>query len=376
MESKNYKISFCIVSMNRLHHLKQTLLQNINENDNYEELEFVVLDYNSHDGLSDWIKDNMSLYIENGRLIYYKTIEPQSWNPSHSKNLVFKLATGDIVCNIWADYYCGAGFASYVNQSYLKDNNIVITPIDFYRTKKNYCPPKDVLGKVCTRKEDFVNIRGFDERMNKHGFEDYDFVNRLELMGVKRVLIEDSSYLKYIGHGDEERYLIPTEKLHGIYVNYIGPSSSEVFIFYKNGEYEKGVITDNSTLNAGDYKFAFTPRNYQFEYSLNGGEWERGRWNKIENNFIQVTPKSKNGFVLKARRESNRNLLTNTVNGKVFYEILDPILMKGFWDFHHFHDTRSIMEKNIANGISVVNPLHYGKGAVYKNFEFDKPIFV
>jgi len=52
MKYKHFKISFCIVCMNRLHQLSQTLLQNIRDNEDYSELEFIVLDYNSNDGMT------------------------------------------------------------------------------------------------------------------------------------------------------------------------------------------------------------------------------------------------------------------------------------------------------------------------------------
>ncbi|WP_158563357.1 hypothetical protein [Chitinophaga silvatica] len=45
------KISFCTVCMGRLHHLRQTLLQNIADNTTYDNLEFVILDCNSEDGI-------------------------------------------------------------------------------------------------------------------------------------------------------------------------------------------------------------------------------------------------------------------------------------------------------------------------------------
>ena len=44
------QISFCITCMNRLKHLQETLEKNILDNFLVDEVEFVVLDYNSQDG--------------------------------------------------------------------------------------------------------------------------------------------------------------------------------------------------------------------------------------------------------------------------------------------------------------------------------------
>ena len=70
------QISFCITCMNRLKHLQETLEKNILDNFLVDEVEFVVLDYNSQDGLEEWIAQSMMKYIEMGILVYYRTTEP------------------------------------------------------------------------------------------------------------------------------------------------------------------------------------------------------------------------------------------------------------------------------------------------------------
>ena len=100
----DYKISFCTVCMNRLYHLKQTLPRSIKDNMDYPNVEFVLLDYNSEDGLENWVNTEMSDYIDSGVLVYYKTEEPEHFHRSHSRNVMFKLASGDILINLDADH--------------------------------------------------------------------------------------------------------------------------------------------------------------------------------------------------------------------------------------------------------------------------------
>ena len=66
----------------------------------YEQLEFVLLDYNSQDGMEEWVKENLSQHISSGKVSYYKTFEPSSFKHSHAKNLALKLASNNIVCSI------------------------------------------------------------------------------------------------------------------------------------------------------------------------------------------------------------------------------------------------------------------------------------
>lgn len=55
------QISFCITCMNRLKHLQETLEKNILDNFLVDEVEFVVLDYNSQDGLEEWIAQSINI---------------------------------------------------------------------------------------------------------------------------------------------------------------------------------------------------------------------------------------------------------------------------------------------------------------------------
>ncbi|PRD56726.1 hypothetical protein C5749_05710 [Sphingobacterium gobiense] len=58
--------------MNRLSYLKQTLAKNLDDNLDYENLDFVLLDYNSSGGLESYIKASYSEELKNGKLVYFK----------------------------------------------------------------------------------------------------------------------------------------------------------------------------------------------------------------------------------------------------------------------------------------------------------------
>ena len=89
------KISFCIPCMGRLHHLQETLPKNIEESSSYD-AEFIVLDYNSSDGLERWMKGNMMSHIKSGKVVYYKTIEPK----------YFKMSLTTLPPSIFSTIYC------------------------------------------------------------------------------------------------------------------------------------------------------------------------------------------------------------------------------------------------------------------------------
>ncbi|HEX9508903.1 MAG TPA: glycosyltransferase family A protein [Puia sp.] len=195
------KISFCTICMNRLSHLKETLPANIRENKNYPNVEFVVLDYNSQDGMEDWMRSNMNEYIESGLLKYYKTYEPLYFNISHSKNMISLLSSGDLIAFVDADNYAGENYVDWLAATFAEyGNNTVITTL-----RKTHIPFRDQGGKLCCCRDLFKLVRGFDESLVGYGIDDVDLVNRLERAGGNRVFIENPDFLRYIGHTNEER---------------------------------------------------------------------------------------------------------------------------------------------------------------------------
>jgi glycosyltransferase involved in cell wall biosynthesis len=187
--------------MNRAHQLKETLPANIQANAAYPNLEFIVLDYNSKDGLGDWVKENQSQLLYSGAIKYYKTNTPEVFHLSHSKNMAIRLATGNIICCVDADNFTGKGYAAWVNEVFSdKGKKSIITTI-----RKSAFPLPNQGGKISFAREAVYAARGFDEQMVDYGMEDVDLVNRLELKGGSRVYIEADPFLTCLTHSDQER---------------------------------------------------------------------------------------------------------------------------------------------------------------------------
>jgi hypothetical protein len=360
--------------MNRLHQLKETLLKNIEDNAGYGTLEFILLDYNSGDGMEAWAKVHLKEFISQNRLVYFKTFEPVQFSHSHSKNLAFRLAGGDIVCHVNADNFTGPRFAEYINEAFNADENIVLTPIDFHKTRKNYFPTKDVLGRVCVKKEHFLSINGFDERMTNYGFEDYDFINRLELKAVKRVLIDNFSYLKYIEHDNAERYSINkiTGNLHTLYVSHTNPYTSDILFLYKDHKTETGTLIDNTQLESHNFQNAYKKREYRFELSRKDIDWHCGSWEEdLLKDIITLDFENGDRQLFRKYMNNGSHSLCRQTDQKTFFPIRDPVNIENISTFNYMLNSRAIMEKNLQEKIIRVNPDGFGKGIVFKNFDTD-----
>jgi hypothetical protein len=195
------RISFCVSCKDRLHHLSETLPRNLADNRSYPDLEIVLLDYSSLDGLEHWAKDHLGAWIEAGRMVYFRTTDRAHFNRSHARNLAFRLATGDILCSVDADNFTGLGFAHYVNERFDRYEQIYLRP-DFDGAHVRL---RDVFGRICVRKQDFLRIEGYDEQLVDYGYEDIDLCARLEKGGLAPSFIEDDRLLRYIEHGNRER---------------------------------------------------------------------------------------------------------------------------------------------------------------------------
>lgn len=374
---KNPAISFCVICMNRLHHLQQTFLKNIHDNAGDPDLEFILLDYNSQDGLDLWAKEHLMELIATGRVTYYKTFEPLAFSHSHAKNLAFRLAQGDIVCNVNADHYTGKGFGEYIKKSFLNDNNIVLTPIDNHKTKKSPSVSKDVFGRVCLKKSDFLQVNGFDERMSNYGYEDFDFINRLEMLQVKRTIIANSSFLQFIHHAEEERYAMQKagDNIHTIYIQHCTPALSKIILLYKDNWFEKGTLLNNTWAHADNYLYAFTPGKLRQQPGDNENRWVKGHWKEDTcNQSIAFTDQSGLSFQMKKLTSNGIGILQEETQASCFHRISDEVTGDYVAGISHTFPNRVIMEENLTKKKAVVNPDGFGKALVFKNFNFDQPL--
>ena len=276
------QISFCITCMNRLKHLQETLEKNILDNFLVDEVEFVVLDYNSQDGLEEWIAQSMMKYIEMGILVYYRTTEPVHYLRSHSRNMVFRLAEGKIVCNLDADNYLGEGFAEFMLKEFQEKKKIFYT--------SNLCV-RDVFGRVCLEKEAFMAVKGYNELLVGYGVEDADLFKRLTCIGHRRHVFIQESFYGALTHEDNERVVEEPllKKLYALYLDYIDPYSTRILMLYKEHFWGMGALQNNVAMNCNrnniecDRIEQCMSDKYRFVVKE---EWKEGEWCNVDGGIL------------------------------------------------------------------------------------------
>lgn len=189
------KISFCTTCMNRGDHLKATLVENVADNKDCDGLEFVVVDYNSKDGVEAWVRDTMGDHIRSGRVRFVAERRAPWFERTHAKNIAHLAATGDVLVNIDADNFTGPGYAAYVATVFSEGHPVVLT---------TSWTVKDTTGKIGLTASLFRNLRGYDESLKGYGYEDVDLVQRAEFSGFRRVAM-DWPGQRTIRHGHKAR---------------------------------------------------------------------------------------------------------------------------------------------------------------------------
>jgi Glycosyltransferases, probably involved in cell wall biogenesis len=244
---KYYKISLCITCMNRLYQLERTLLQNIQDNIDYPNLEVCLVNYNSSDNLDTFIREEFKSYIDSGILRYVHTTEPKTFHASKAKNLAHYFATGDIVCNLDGDNFTGKDFAFYLNYLFntLGENSIV----QFKRD-----PLWGTVGRIALSRKNFLKLGGYSENFHPTGFQDYELRERAVKTGMTYKKVQIDNFLKYISNSRDEK--IKNLGENGKDWDYYDQENRKIF----KEKADKGIFVSNTEIDEMiDLRINFEP---------------------------------------------------------------------------------------------------------------------
>ena len=198
------KICFAVTCKNRLSHIKETLPRNLADN---PDATFVLLDYNDSEGLAEWIKTSFYPNMAGQSLVYYQFKENVPFAMSHSKNLAHRCAMlegADVICNLDADNFTGAGFSDYLHSQFERAQHDPQEIFMWSRMMKGEMD-RGISGRMAVTRNAFLVSGGYDEKYSTHSPDDKDFNVRLRRMGFCAQEI-DGKYLKAIKHNDKMRF--------------------------------------------------------------------------------------------------------------------------------------------------------------------------
>lgn len=365
---KSYlKISFCTVCRNRLSHLKETLIRNIRDNESYPAIEFNLLDYNSDDGMEEWVRQNMTPFIERKIFNYFKNPYPECFDHSHSRNMLFKLSTGDILCNLDADNFAGENFAFYINEIMNQEGpaRIMVRSKELKSERE-----RNTSGRVCMQRDSFFKVNGYDERMKGHGFEDTDLINRIIKSGVEPFVIEDDRYLQSVLHSQtlrtKEHPL--TRTLVTVLINYINYYSSELILLCKDKRFERAVLVDAGLLRFlwQDRPIVIPDTSDKLDFAIGDNRWVCGTWSEEDDALGLLSNRSATSDVLR-KTWTEQGQIYYRLGEKCFWQLETGVITEDVLYVYPQLKNRAYMLENEHSG-NVVNACGFGKGFVYANF--------
>lgn len=197
------RIAFCTTCKGRAQHIKQTLPKNLADNDRYPNAVFVIVDYGSEDDLLPYLRQHHAKDILTGRVVIYSLRAQGSFRMAHAKNVAHRcgiLEGADILVNLDADNYTGAGFAEYVAHEFEGRDRIFL-----WACMIRGVLDRGISGRIICRTRDFMKVCGYDERFEKWSPDDKDFNLRMRRLGLEPIEI-DPRFLTAVRHTEKMRF--------------------------------------------------------------------------------------------------------------------------------------------------------------------------
>ena len=299
-------ICFFTVVMNRLQDLRETLPVNLRDN-KCAETTFFILDYDSHDGLNEYLVENFRDELKQGRLKYLRYSPVEYFSQAHSRNLSVQQINAEYICNLDADNFSGHGFDQYLQETFGLRPGAVITGLD------NNLKSHGAFGRMAVARQSFLDVGGYDEGFTGYGFEDYDLISRLKEKGCSEITIDNPNFLqvlpKHHDAGDTREWT--GDHLERLYRQQILNELQVLLYLFNDETFHYGIVHETIT-KSGHHR-----------YTLAGNAWQSGRWSEtdsyLELHFLQFTAKfEKRGDYLtdknhQMKREIRQDELKQTV---------------------------------------------------------------
>jgi len=167
-------ISFCTTCKGRLYQLRETLPQNLAALGPDEEI--VLVDYQSPDGLSQWVWGHFRPAIDAGRLVFFEVLDEAPWHMAKAKNLAHRLARGAFLFNLDADNFLTVQDLGYVRAAVARGLCCRQGTGDI---------GDGTPGRIGLPREAFHRIGGYDESLLGMLLQDYDLIVRAEAAGYR-----------------------------------------------------------------------------------------------------------------------------------------------------------------------------------------------
>jgi hypothetical protein len=174
-------IAFCTSAMNRRWQLEYTLAENLQRLRGSRHF-LALCDFNSGDDLEKLARDHADS-VQAGRLIYFRTQEPDHYHSSRAKNLAHRLALRrrpDVLFNLDADNFISGETLRLVSKTFRADRRSCL----HHWSGTN---GDGTSGRIALSARDWKKVGGYDEALLGASWQDIDLLIRSRAAGVTYV---------------------------------------------------------------------------------------------------------------------------------------------------------------------------------------------
>jgi glycosyltransferase involved in cell wall biosynthesis len=182
------RLSIVTTCKGRVPHLRQSLPSFLAQPDS----EVIVVDYDCPDDTAGIVAREFPA----ARVV--KVDDEPRFNNARSRNLGAEVATGEWLAFFDADIVMTRDFVSRLAPTLDRRGH-------FYRFRPVDSRTNSACGSCVARREDYLAVDRYDEVMQGYGGDDQDFYFRLELSGLKPIVMDFSMLADIIQHDDVER---------------------------------------------------------------------------------------------------------------------------------------------------------------------------
>src|SRR3990167_202118 len=183
------RLSFCTTCMNRLYQLRETLPHNLAEIQKFKNVNLCLVNFNSQDGLHEYIINNFQEQIQHGTLRYFYTKEPSYFHCSIAKNLAHRLGDGEILYNLDGDNFISEVNIRKIMDVFNKESHIFLHDRKYNKkiSMIDLLGPNGSIGRIAMKSYDFHKLGGYDEALLGASVHDIDLIKRLKKIDLKKI---------------------------------------------------------------------------------------------------------------------------------------------------------------------------------------------
>jgi hypothetical protein len=166
----------------------------------YKEIkEIIIVDWSSDTSLKDFIKID-------DRIKVIRVDDEQYYKPSQANNLGSSFVTQEYILRVDTDYFLNP-YYNFFEKYNIDQNSFVSGDPENHNERIDNPYYKYLFGLLYVSTENFNKVNGYNEDIGYYySYEDGDIFDRLKLLGLEQIKLQNNHSIIHVPHPDKKRY--------------------------------------------------------------------------------------------------------------------------------------------------------------------------